>query len=395
MIRRSERKRRRPSFFSPSQSRPTSKEKTKHARKTAPQRIFDELPPEMLEMVLRFLTYKEIAGSVRLVSKKCSAVATAILNGAFLSAGPRIRAALEQTDALSVSSKREFDRALFGRVHDCLDVVQSQFDLLKACCWRYTHPTGERSFGRLCFYGGAILDDLDEMLEDAVTRPGCLISMDGPARRIAEFSLTCKTFMNYFEKVSERRVNNTLISGCKAVDVLDCLLIGRELLSCRLSGQRSEPGTAAVSMKVRYVLRRAWFTCLEAPDEQKNATEDSWRDQQRFMYLRLRRLVGIINEHHLERKHYDRELFFSSNALPPPRQLPCSTYSGYGECGGRFYYYGNMNEYAYDSKIIDAWRKNSARDRMQKKVPEDKPCYDLVINVELKCSPELAPLSVR
>lgn len=54
-----------------------------------------------------------------------------------------------------------------------------------------------------------------------------------------------------------------------------------------------------------------------------------------------------------------------------------------------------MNECAFESKVMDVWRRDSARDRIRKRVPEEKPSYDLVINVELKCSPELAPLSVR
>lgn len=52
-------------------------------------------------------------------------------------------------------------------------------------------------------------------------------------------------------------------------------------------------------------MKRAWFTSL---DVSKKAEENSWRDEQRFMYLRLRRLVGSVNEHLFENLHYEHEL---------------------------------------------------------------------------------------
>lgn len=58
-------------------------------------------------------------------------------------------------------------------------------------------------------------------------------------------------------------------------------------------------------MKLKYTMKRAWFTSL---DVSKKAEENSWRDEQRFMYLRLRRLVGSVNEHLFENLHYEHEL---------------------------------------------------------------------------------------
>lgn len=58
-------------------------------------------------------------------------------------------------------------------------------------------------------------------------------------------------------------------------------------------------------MKLKYTMKRAWFTCLEVS---KNTEKKTWRDEQRFMYLRLRRLVGSVNEHLFENLHYEHEL---------------------------------------------------------------------------------------
>lgn len=143
-------------------------------------------------------------------------------------------------------------------------------------------------------------------------------------------------------------------------------------------------------MKLKYVLKRAWFTCLEIPGVDD---ENSWRDEQRFMYLRLRRLVGSVNEHLYEKSHYERELLLQTPTMPSPRPPPASTYSGYGEYGGQFFYYGNMNEYAYENKFKFVDTREWENDETEEL--RGAPCFDLVVAVELRCSPELAPLAVR
>ncbi|TGZ37770.1 POZ-, AT hook-, and zinc finger-containing protein 1 [Temnothorax longispinosus] len=137
---------------------------------------------------------------------------------------------------------------------------------------------------------------------------------------------------------------SALVSGCKIVDVLDCLEEGRQVLSFRVS---SRTGNPMVSMHLKYVLRRAWFTCLRVPNA-KN--ECLWRDKQRYMYLRLRRLVNSYNKHLFHKLHYERKLGLRATA-PSRRLPPASMYSGYGEYGGQFFYYGNMSKYAYESRF--------------------------------------------
>lgn len=123
------------------------------------------------------------------------------------------------------------------------------------------------------------------------------------------------------------------MSGCKVIDLLDCLIDGRELLYYRVSTRKSQLGESSiVNMKIRYVLKRAWFTCLNVPCDSDNVF---WRDQQRFMYLRLRRLICSINEHHLEKVRYDREM--AEENLDSVRAMKLripSTYSGKGSNQG-------------------------------------------------------------
>jgi hypothetical protein len=101
----------------------------------------------------------------------------------------------------------ELETAIKFRAQNCLELVKAQYELLRACVWRYTHPPRRQKFVRLCFYGGQILDELDSLLRMACSRPESLIDKDAPANCIAAFGLMCKRFMNYFEKVSERKIN--------------------------------------------------------------------------------------------------------------------------------------------------------------------------------------------
>lgn len=351
----------------------------------------EALPPEVLEMIIRFLPLHDVSSIIRLVSRKFSTVASTVLNSAFLAAGIRLEEVMHHLEAMIwYKVTTEIDLLAYSKAFNVFELIRAQYKMLKAVTWRYTHPPRKGEFPRLCFYAGSLLDDLNRIICNGKVNPSALATLLGPDASVTSFIALCKRFMNFFEKVSERKINRSaLISGCKTVDVLDCLAEGRQVLSFRASSGRGSRSNI-VTMKLKYVMKRAWFTCLEIPSA---ADENSWRDEQRFMYLRLRRLVGSVNEHHFEKCHYDRELMLQAPPMPMPRAPPASTYSGYGEYGGQFFYYGNMNKYAYENKFKYMDEGNERED--EETVQEINPCFDLVIVVELRCSPELAPLAVR
>ncbi|XP_015596235.1 uncharacterized protein LOC107268206 [Cephus cinctus] len=351
----------------------------------------DTLPPEVLEMILRLLPLHDVASSVRLVSRQCSIVATSVLNGVFYGAGVRLEAIMSHIESTMPKVATETDLLACSKAFNALELIRAQYRMLRAVTWRYIHPPTREKFPKLCFYAGILLDDLNNLLRLARVKPSALTGSHGPDSCVVCFISLCKRFMNYFEKVSERKVNRSaLISGCKAVDVLDCLAEGREVVAFRTSTGRGNRG-GIINMRLKYVMRRAWFTCLEVPSA---PDENSWRDEQRFMYLRLRRLVGSVNEHLFEKTHYERELLLQTPTIPSPRPPPASTYSGYGEYGGQFFYYGNMNKYAYESKFKFTSVDEPEEDRETETI-HGAPCFDLVFFVVLRCSPELAPLAIR
>ncbi|XP_067216412.1 uncharacterized protein [Linepithema humile] len=279
-----------------------------------------------------------------------------------------------------------------NRIFNALELIQSQYRMLKAVTWRYTHSRS-RDFPTSCFYGGRVLDNLKCLLQTVLGScqefSNLLSYVD-----LQIFTRSCENFMDHFEKVTERRMNRSaLVSGCKIVDVLDCLGEGRQVLSFRTW---SRTGNPVVSMQLKYVLRRTWFTCLRVPNA---SNENCWRDKQRYMYMRLRRLVGSFNKHlFLSKLHYERKLILRVTApfVPLRRPLPATTYSGYGEYGGQFFYYGNMSKYAHENKFKHTRSSNAENSSGELEEETNKsPRFDLIIGVQLRCSPELAPLAVK
>ncbi|XP_032663181.1 uncharacterized protein LOC116840494 isoform X2 [Odontomachus brunneus] len=348
----------------------------------------DTLPPEVFGIILRMLSLHDVACTVRLVSRRCYNIAATVLNSEFLVTGTKLEVAIKRMKDLVNSAKTNIEMQNYSGTSYTLELIRSQYRMLKAVTWRYTHPSSPIS----CFYGGRVLDNLNCILQ-TVLDPCRGSSIVLSYVNLQIFVRSCENFMDHFEKVTERRVNRSaLISGCKIVDVLDCLGEGRQLLSFWTSSRASN---SVVSMQLRYILKRTWFTCLQVPNA---SDEHCWRDKQRYMYLRLRRLVGSFNKHLLHKLQYKRKLDLRVTlpSIPPRKLLPASIYSGYGEYGGQFFYYGNMSKCAYDYKFKHARPSNVENTGRELEQETNRPPqFDLVITVELRCSSELAPLAAR
>ncbi|XP_011699395.1 PREDICTED: uncharacterized protein LOC105456790 isoform X2 [Wasmannia auropunctata] len=336
----------------------------------------DTLPPEILSIILKMLPLHDVACTVRLVSRRCYDIAATVLNSEFLVAGTKLEITMKRTKDILNNAKTEMELVECNKIFNALELIRCQYRMLKAVTWRYTHPR--------------ILDNLNCLLQ-MVFNP-CRGSRVFSYVDLQIFVRTCENFMDHFEKVTERKVNGSaLISGCKLVDVLDCLEEGRQVLSFRISSRTDNP---VVSMHLRYVLKRTWFTCLRVPNA---SNEYSWRDKQRYMYLRLRRLVSSYNKHLFHKLHHERKLILQATTpslAESRRPPPASTYSGYGEYGGQFFYYGNMSKYAYENRF--KYTRPSSAENTGGELEEETnrpPCFDLVIGIQLRCSPELAPLA--
>lgn len=78
-------------------------------------------------------------------------------------------------------------------------------------------------------------------------------------------------------------------------------------------------------------------------------------------------------------------ILLQAPSLSPRRPPPASTYSGYGEYGGQFFYYGNMSKYAYENRFKSARLGNAENTggELEGKINRP-PQFDLVIGIELR-----------
>lgn len=158
-------------------------------------------------------------------------------------------------------------------------------------------------------------------------------------------------------------------------------------------------------------MRRSWFTCYGTS---KPNGETTWNNEQRTMYLRLRRLITRNNEISLEQKHYERELILPKADISTMTRLKAFTYRGHGEHAGRGFYYGTMNQPAFNFKFRrnNSWTSNDIVDYYyydDDEVDDDdddddddlyadlESCQelsltDLSIDIEVYCPIELAPI---
>lgn len=133
-------------------------------------------------------------------------LATTILNNAFLIAGVKLKTVERQLMDQILTVKGADKVLLCHRTHNASELIRAQYQMLKAVTWRYTHPIQRHKFVRLCFYAGSILDTLFKFIALLKSNP-CAPNDLHESKPITEFIGLCKTFMNHFEKVSERKVN--------------------------------------------------------------------------------------------------------------------------------------------------------------------------------------------
>lgn len=135
-------------------------------------------------------------------------MASTVLNSAFLAAGTRLEEIMSHFDSIIwFRITNESDLLTFSKAFNVFELIKAQYKMLKAVTWRYTHPPRKEKFPRLCFYAGSLLDDLNKIIRIAKINPASLSSTHGPDASITSFIALCKRFMNFFEKVSERKIN--------------------------------------------------------------------------------------------------------------------------------------------------------------------------------------------
>lgn len=120
---------------------------------------------------------------------------------------------IKRNENVMKTTKTDAELFACSKALDALELIKAQYKMLRAVTWRYTHPpTKQQKFPRLCFYAGSLLDNLNELLSQISKYHSSIIGPRTAESTISSFIAICKRFMNFFEKVSERRVNRWITS---------------------------------------------------------------------------------------------------------------------------------------------------------------------------------------
>jgi len=74
------------------------------------------------------------------LSRRCSNIAATILNSEFLVAGTKLEIAMKRIQNLMNNVETNVKLLEYNRIFNALELIRSQYQMLKAVTWRYTHP---------------------------------------------------------------------------------------------------------------------------------------------------------------------------------------------------------------------------------------------------------------
>ncbi|GJQ81774.1 hypothetical protein Trydic_g319 [Trypoxylus dichotomus] len=340
------------------------------------------LPTELLYKIFSFLPNDELAKSVRLVNHRFRTVAQFLLNVNFR----QLLRRLENIRTMIVDSinhtQDDMEMRCMCKMLGTLELLMFHHSVIKSTLWRYVYFP--KTISNLCMYAGSILDLYDTVLRQFVTEPHVIYSPGivknyALSKEVIDICSSSKAFALYFDRVSEMPINtNPMCSGCKILDILDSATdVSRTVIHQKLTGN-------TLILKLKYYFSNSWFVAFDIPKEKSKL----WNEEQRVMYMRLRRIVNHHSEMSMEYNQYKRETMIRTNPTSRIRKPINSVYTGYGEVGEKFFYYGVMNEGAYLHKFEVDDTEQASGDGF------NEPFLGLDISVELRCPIQLAPYRI-
>lgn len=305
-----------------------------------------ELPSEILRKIFKLLPYQELNKNVRLVNRRFKTVAECFLNASFKLLDGRIQQLLKSTTKALQASQDDMEIKCFCRLINMLEIIKFQQSVVVCTIWRYVYNDRYPNH-RSSMYAGLLMDTYEDFLWKFTHTPNDLYaavivrdySMPTEVNHIVQLT---KTFCLHFEKVSEENANvNLMVSGCKLLDLLDCgAFAQRDVIY-----ENVEKGM--FEGRYNYYFSNSWFVALNIRSDRQM----TWKQKQRMMHMRVRRIVLAHTEMFMQQCHYERELMLRSAAVARLREPSNNVYTGYGDIHDKFFYYGVMNDGAYLRKF--------------------------------------------
>ncbi|KAK9882996.1 hypothetical protein WA026_001211 [Henosepilachna vigintioctopunctata] len=326
------------------------------------------LPTEILRHVLKLVSYQELSNSVRLVNRRFRTVAEDALSASFKMLEKRIKNLLKSTIEALQAAQGDMEIKCCCRLINMLEIVNFQRSVVMSTIWRYAYNHRYETY-KSCMYGGILLDMYEQFLWKFTHAPDQLyatvIARDyAMPTEVTSIVQMTKTFCLHFEKVNEELVNNSLmISGCKLLDLLDNASFAQKDII--FENVQDDLFTA----RYNYFFNNSWFVALNIKSEKQM----TWKQKQRMMHMRIRRILLAHTEMFMQQYHYERETMLrKSDDVVKIRRPSNNVYTGYGDIQDKFFYYGVMNDGAYIQKFHPEDQINDADvDDIVEDDPED------------------------
>ncbi|XP_018326406.1 uncharacterized protein LOC108737799 [Agrilus planipennis] len=339
------------------------------------------MPTEILQKIFRKMTCEELSVSVRLVNRRFKILAEDLLNSEFLLLYNRLQSSKDLVAFSLQSSSHDSDINCYSKFLSAIDILIFHYTLVRATIWRYIYYDMRKSI--LCMYGGKIVDDMHSVLNKLLTikdTSGTYHVLQVLPAMVQQLCVLCKQFNISFEKGSEMPINKSpLISGAKILDILNCATncvktVGYERLRKNM-----------YVTSVQYYFTNSWFVSFNIPSKKSR----NMAEKMRLMFMRVRRIVNAHSEMSLENDSYERELSLQPDSSLRVKKPPNAIYTGYGEVGRSFFFYGVMNEGAYFQKFVRDYLEEDEDDDADAQATS--PNLGIRFKIELTCSIELAP----
>ncbi|XP_072377544.1 uncharacterized protein [Diabrotica undecimpunctata] len=283
------------------------------------------LPNEVLTIILSYLSGNELSENIRLVNKRFQELSGNILNNSFKKIGKTIKTLISSTELSLRCINDDIELKCVLKLLNMLEILNSSYAIVIATVWSFIYKFLKNPD---LLYGVAMIDDYN---------------LPSELTKILEMT---KKFCVHFDKVIEEPITNfPPQSGCKLIDIFNCAICSRRnIISEKVVGKDSFTGEYC------YVFQNSWFVVIPI----NSSKQSEWFHRRRMMHMRIRRIVLAHNELLLQHNQYERDHILRPDpTLNRTRTPPNSIYTGYGDMGNNFFYYGVMNDGAYMQKFSD------------------------------------------
>lgn len=336
-------------------------------RKRKKKSLILGLPTEVLCQILKFVSFQDLGYNVRLVSRRFKEVAEDLMSVTFKLLEKKIKNLLKFTLEAVQVAEGDSEIKCYCRLINMLEILNFQQAVVMSTIWRYVYNNRYDTY-KSSMYAGILLDTYDQFLKKFVHTPDQLYTpvlgrdYAMPSEVTAIIQMT-KSFCLHFEKTNEEIANNSLmVSGSKMLDLLDTASFAqKDVIHEKVDGE-------VFKARYNYFFNNSWFVVLNVQSEKQM----TWKQRQRMMHMRIRRILLAHTEMFMQQYQYEREAMLrnSGDGSVKLKRPSNNVYTGYGDIQDKFFYYGVMNDGAYSQKFHP---NDLTNDEDIEDLPEDDP----------------------